>query len=1211
MSPSRISQFLETLDQRILILDGAMGTMIQGFGLAEADYRGVDFADSEIPLKGCNDLLPLTRPDVIRRIHGDFFAAGADIIETNSFNANAISLADYGLAEQAYRLNAVAAKLAREVADELTAVDGKPRWVAGSMGPTTRTASLSPDVNDPAFRNVSFVQLAEAFAEQARGLLDGGVDLLLPETHIDTLNLKAALFGIEQVFAERGERVPVIASFTIPDASGRTLSGQTIEAVWNSIAGYDLLAVSINCALGAKEMRPHIQELARLAHCRICCFPNAGLPNEMGGYDDTPAAMAALLDEFAGEGWLNIVGGCCGTRPEHIAAIAQSVAPHAPRLAPQRDVLPRFSGMEPLVIRPDSNFILIGERTNITGSKRFARLIREQNYDAALSVARAQVEGGANLIDVNMDEGLIDSVAAMRTFLNLIAGEPDIAKLPIMVDSSRWEVLEAGLQCLQGKSIVNSISLKDGEAAFLDKARTIRLYGAAAVVMAFDEQGQATSLEDKARICRRAYQLLIEQAGFVPSDIIFDPNILTVATGIDEHNDYAQAFIEAVRRIKHECPGALISGGVSNVSFSFRGNDFVREAMHAAFLYHAIQAGLDMGIVNAGQLMVYEEIPPELLTAIEDVLFNRHADATEKLVELAGRYQRDARQEAEAAAWRSESLERRLAHALRQGVSDYLEADLGEALAKYSPLGIIEGPLMDGMNEIGDLFGAGKMFLPQVVKSARVMKQAVAFLQPLMSKDSAVAPSKGRVLMATVKGDVHDIGKNIVGVVLGCNHYEVIDLGVMVPAQRILAEARRLNVDVIGLSGLITPSLDEMVHVAQEMQHEGFALPLMIGGATTSRKHTAVRIAPAYSQPVAHVADASRAVGALKDLLAQGTDYADRLRAEQAHLREKFASEQAGKALLSLNEARARKPVYDWQSAEIPVPAFTGVRELELPLAELVEYIDWTPFFSTWELPGVYPRILDDARVGSAARELFEQAQKMLKQIVAEGWLQAKARFGFFPAHSLGDDIAVSYAGEETIFHTLRQQEPRKDGVQLALADWIAPAESGRQDYLGLFAVTAGLGIEPHLARFGAAHDDYSAILLKALADRLAEAAAEKLHQLARAEWGYGRDEQFAIRDLIKEQYRGIRPAPGYPACPDHSEKYPLFRLLDAEQIGVRLTEHGAMYPASSVSGQYFAHPDSRYFSLGKINAEQLTDYASRKGWTQAEAENWLRHWLV
>ncbi|MGV3524692.1 MAG: methionine synthase [Candidatus Sericytochromatia bacterium] len=1201
-----MTDLLSALQERILILDGAMGTMIQSFGLAEADYRGTVYADHPSPLKGCNDLLALTRPDVLTQIHGDFLRAGADIIETNTFNANAISMADYDLVDQVYALNRASAEVAVAAAQAAAATDGKPRWVAGSMGPTTRTASLSPDVNNPAYRSVTFLELAAAFAEQARGLLDGGVDLLLPETHIDTLNLKAALYGIEKVFQERGQRVPVLASVTIPDASGRTLSGQTMEAFWTSISAYELLGVSINCALGASEMRAYVQELSRLAPIHVCCFPNAGLPNEMGGYDDDPEKMAAILADFARSGWLNIVGGCCGTRPDHISRIAAAVREIAPRPLPSPPAYPRFSGMEPLVLRPDSNFTLIGERTNITGSRKFARLIREEQYEAALAVARQQVEGGANVLDVNMDEGLIDSVAAMRTFLNLIASEPDIARLPIMIDSSRWEVLEAGLQCVQGKSIVNSISLKDGEALFLERARTIRQYGAATVVMAFDENGQATETANKVAICERAYRLLTEEVGFAPEEIIFDPNILTVATGLEEHNNYAIAFIEAVREIKQRCPGALVSGGVSNISFSFRGNDYVREAMHAAFLYHAIQAGLDMGIVNAGQLQVYSEIPAELLEHVEDVLFNRRPDATERLVDLAERYRgSDSGREVQAQAWRSEDLAKRLSHALRHGTSEFLDADLQEALAVYpTPLSIIEGPLMDGMNEIGELFGAGKMFLPQVVKSARVMKQAVAVLQPLMEKDSAQARSKGKILLATVKGDVHDIGKNIVGVVLACNHYTIRDLGVMVPAERILAEAQSWGADVIGLSGLITPSLDEMVHVASEMQRQGFTLPLLIGGATTSRKHTAVRIAPAYEHIVAHIVDASRAVGGLRDLLATDTGYAESLKAEQAQVRERYAANQA-KPLLSLSAARAAAPRYDWNTVDRPKPAFVGLCTLEPPLAELIPYIDWTPFFSTWELAGVYPRILDDAVVGSAARELFAQAQAMLHQIVAENWLQARARYGFFAAHSSGDDIILGHNDKTVVFHTLRQQEVRPGKPRQALADWIAPA--GHSDHIGAFVVTAGLGIEPHLARFEAEHDDFNAILLKALADRLAEALAEWLHVQARRDWGYGTDEQLTLQDLIKERYRGIRPAPGYPACPDHSEKRKLFALLQAEEMGVQLTEHCAMYPAAAVSGFYFAHPESRYFSVGRIGRDQLADYAARKGWSLAEAENWLR----
>lgn len=1218
-APSQQQALVAALQERILILDGAMGTQIQQLGLQEADFRGRRFDSHPSPLKGCNDLLSITQPDAIAGIHRAFLEAGADIIETNTFNATAISMADYQLEALAYEMNQASAILARRVADEVAAADGKPRWVAGSMGPTNRTASLSPKVEDPAYRNVTFTDLVAAYAEQARGLLDGGVDILLPETTFDTLNLKAALYAIETVFEERGARVPVIASVTITDASGRTLSGQTVEAFWTSISPFDLLGVSINCALGAEEMRPHVQELARLAPVHLCCFPNAGLPNAFGGYDESPEAMAAILRDFAQQGWLNLAGGCCGTGPEHIRAIAESLRDCRPRSLPVPSAYPRFSGMEPLVIRPESNFILVGERTNITGSKRFARLIRENRFDEALSVARQQVEGGANILDVNMDEGLIDSVAAMRTFLNLIASEPDIARIPIMIDSSRWEVLEAGLQCVQGKAIVNSISLKDGETDFLNKARTLKRYGAAVVVMAFDEQGQATETDHKVAICQRAYRLLTEQVGFAPQDIIFDPNILTVATGMAEHNPYAMYFIEAVRQIKTACPGALTSGGVSNVSFSFRGNEPVREAMHAAFLYHAIQAGLDMGIVNAGQLALYNDIEPTLLKAIEDVLFDRHPEATEALIVLAERYQGDASSRDAASderlRWREAPLPERLAHALRHGISDYLDADLNEALVDYpAPLDIIEGPLMDGMNIIGDLFGAGQMFLPQVVKSARVMKQAVAFLQPMMLRDASKARPKGKVLLATVKGDVHDIGKNIVGVVLACNHYEVIDLGVMVPADKILAEARAQQVDIIGLSGLITPSLDEMVNVASEMQRQGFKLPLLIGGATTSRQHTAVRIAPAYEQPVVHVLDASRAVTPLRALLNAEDqirqDFEASNAAEQAELRERFARPRRTAESLDLPTARARRPAYDWAVADLPEPPFLGSRLREdLTVAEAIPYIDWTPFFSTWELPGSYPRLLDDPVRGPAARELFEQAQAMLQQMVTENWLQPRAIYGFFGAQAEGDDIWIQHQDQAHCLPTLRQQRARREGTQLALADWIAPRSSARQDHLGAFVVTAG-DVSERVAAFKAQHDDFSAILLQALADRLAEALAEKLHAEARVAWGLEAPDAWELNDLLKERYRGIRPAPGYPACPDHSQKRLLFALLQAERIGVALTEHCAMSPPASVSGWYFAHPDSRYFSVDGVAADQLTDYAVRKGWSLDEATSWLRPWL-
>lgn len=1199
----------EALAHRILILDGAMGTMIQTYDLEEKDFRGTDYANHPDALKGCNDLLSMTRPDIILDIHTRFLEAGADVIETNTFNANAISMLDYDLVSEVYVMNKRSAELAVQAAQTVSQRDGKPRWVAGSMGPTNRTASLSPDVNDPALRNVSFDMLMEAYAEQARGLLDGGVDVLLPETTFDTLNLKAALFAIEKVFEERQQRVPVIASVTITDASGRTLSGQTLSAFLTSIDHQDLLGVSLNCALGADEIRPYLQELAQESSVYTACFPNAGLPNAFGGYDDSPERMAALLKEYAESGWLNIVGGCCGTRPEHIRHIAEAVAGIAPRTPKPPATLSRFSGLERLEVRPESNFLLVGERTNITGSRKFARLIREGLFEEAVQVARQQVENGANILDVNMDEGLIDSVAAMKTFLNLIATEPEITRIPVMIDSSRWEVLEAGLQCLQGKCIVNSISLKDGEALFLERARKIQRYGAAAVVMAFDEAGQATTAADKIRICKRAYDLLMG-IGFAPQNIIFDPNILTVATGIEEHNGYALAFFEALEAIKASCPGALTSGGVSNVSFSFRGNDFVREAMHAVFLYHAIQKGLDMGIVNAGQLQLYEDIPGALKTAIEDVYFDRHPQATEKLLEISEQYQNSAnKQQQLSPEWRKEPLAKRLAHALRHGITEFLIGDLEEALAQeMTPLGIIEGPMMDGMNEVGDLFGAGKMFLPQVVKSARVMKQAVAFLEPLMKQGEQKRHTKGKILMATVKGDVHDIGKNIVGVVMACNHYEVIDIGVMVPAEKILAEAIAHQVDVIGLSGLITPSLDEMVHVAQEMERQNFKVPLLIGGATTSKKHTAVKIAPMYSTEVVHVTDASRSVGTLRDLLTPEfrVPFLESLQKDQSYLRERFLASQQTSSYRSLAEARANAPEIDWHNYVPPTPAFTGVRYLhDISLAEIVPFIDWTPFFITWELHGTYPRILEDPVVGTAARELFEQAQEMLKKIVAEQWIKAHAAYGFFEAHATGDDMVLNADGQ-TVIHSLRQQHARK-GANYALADFIAPKGHPDQDYLGAFVVTTGDGIEKHLTQFKAQQDDFSAIMLQALADRLAEALAEKMHQQARQEWQLGNEQDLSLQDLIKERYQGIRPAPGYPACPDHTEKRTLFSLLDADQIGVTLTEHCAMYPAASVSGWYFSHPESRYFSLGKIRNDQLTEYAQRKGWTANVARQWLR----
>ncbi|HKQ61835.1 MAG TPA: methionine synthase [Candidatus Polarisedimenticolaceae bacterium] len=1205
------------LAERILVLDGAMGTMIQRCGLGESEFRGEQFRDHPRELKGCNDLLSLTQPRVIEEIHRQYFAAGADIVETNTFNAQAISLADYGLEQQAFAINRAAAELAVRVARAVEAADpSRPRFVAGSIGPTNRTASLSPDVNNPALRGVSFDELEAAYREQARGLLAGGVDLLVPETTFDTLNLKAALFAVARAQEEAGRRVPVIASLTITDRSGRTLSGQTLGAAWISISHAELFAVGLNCALGPREMRPYVEELSRIAPLYLACYPNAGLPNEFGGYDETPEQMAATLHDFAREGWLNLVGGCCGSTPDHVRAIAAAMAGLPPRRRPETPRYTFLAGLEPLAIRPESNFILIGERTNVTGSRRFAGLIREGQYEPALDVARDQVQGGANLLDVNMDEGLLDSAAAMTRFLNLIASEPEVARLPIMVDSSKFDVIEAGLKCLQGKGVANSISLKEGEAEFLRQARLVRRYGAAVVVMAFDEEGQAVTAERKVAICERAYGILTKQVGFPPEDIFFDPNILTVATGIEEHAGYALAFLEAIRGIKQRCPGVRISGGVSNISFSFRGNDTVREAMHAAFLYHAIHAGMDMGIVNAGQLAVYDEIPRELLEHVEDVLLDRRPDATERLVAFAASVERKAQTQVVEDVWRQGTVQERLSHALVQGIDEHLQPDLEEALRAYpGPLQIIEGPLMDGMNVVGERFGAGKMFLPQVVKSARVMKKAVAFLEPLMDGGKAGGHrAQSRILLATVKGDVHDIGKNIVGVVLRCNGHEVLDLGVMVPAQRILDTARAESVDLVGLSGLITPSLDEMVHVAQELEHAGFTVPLLIGGATTSAKHTAVKIAPGYGSSTVHVLDASRAVQIVGSLLQpQSRAVLDKKnRAEQQAARDAFAG-RATSDLLPYAEARKRRLVVDWQPVQISTPDFLGAKTLrELPLAELVPYIDWTPFFHVWELRGVYPKILDDPRYGPTARELHENATKLLDNLVAERRLRAHAVYGFFPASSDGDDLVLyednRRASELARLPMLRQQrDPGDTRPLLSLADFIAPVATGLEDYVGAFAVTAGVGADEEVRRYEAEHDDYSAILVKALADRLAEAFAEYLHAQARRDWAYGRDERFKPEELIHERYRGIRPAPGYPACPDHTTKRALWRLLDVEaQTGIQLTESCAMLPAASVSGLYFAHPESRYFAVGRIGRDQLEDYARRKGIPIDEASRWL-----
>ena len=1209
----------DILASRIAILDGAMGTMIQTYELDEAGYRGREFANHPKDLKGCNDLLSITQPAIIETIHRQNLDAGADIIETNTFNSTSISMADYKLEDVVYDLNLAGAKVARRAVDMMTAKEPKrPRFVAGAIGPTNRTASMSPDVNNPAFRAVTFDDLVTAYSEQVRGLIDGGVDVLLAETVFDTLNGKACLFAIDQFFEDHGRRVPVMVSVTITDQSGRTLSGQTIEAFWNSIAHMPLLSVGINCALGAKQMRPYIEELATIAPVYVSCYPNAGLPNAFGGFDETPAIMAADLGEFASNGWLNIVGGCCGTTPEHIQAISRAVRDAAPRRRAAPEPYTRLSGLEPLTIRPETNFVNIGERTNVTGSPAFSKLILSGDLESALAVARQQVLGGAQIIDVNMDEGMLDSSEAMTTFLKLIASEPDITRVPIMIDSSKWSVIEAGLKCVQGKPVVNSISLKEGEKAFRHFAKLVKRYGAAAVVMAFDETGQADTVERKIEICARAYRILTEDIGFAPQDIIFDPNILTVATGMEEHNNYAVNFIEATRWIKAHLPHCKVSGGISNISFSFRGNNAVREAMHSAFLYHAIHAGLDMGIVNAGQLAVYAEIPKDLLALVEDVLLNRRPDATDRLLAFAETVKQKGKTVAVDESWRQGSVEDRLAHALVKGVVDHVESDVEEARRKYpKPLHVIEGPLMAGMSIVGDLFGSGKMFLPQVVKSARVMKKAVAYLLPYMEAEkqaSGQSPPRARILMATVKGDVHDIGKNIVGVVLGCNNYEVIDLGVMVPCEQILKIARDKKVDIIGLSGLITPSLDEMVHVAREMTREGFHVPLLIGGATTSKAHTAVKIAPGYHEPVLHVLDASRAVGVVSQLLnsEQKAKLIETNRLQQVGIRDSHQA-RGPKALLSIEQARAWRLSSDWQAMDIPKPAVLGVRILDpVPLERIVPFIDWSPFFHTWELRGRYPKILDDPEVGPKAKELFDDAKALLQKIVQQKLLTAKAVYGFFPANSVGDDIELytdeTRATVRAIFHTLRQQGPKPEGqYNQALADFIAPKASGVPDYLGAFAVTSGVGIEALCGRFQQDHDDYNAIMSQALADRLAEGLAELLHKQARDDWGYGKTEELSIEDLIRERYRGIRPAPGYPACPDHTEKRALFELLEVEKhTGISLTESFAMYPASSVSGLYFAHPEARYFAVGKIGRDQVLDYQRRKQMDLQTVERWL-----
>jgi 5-methyltetrahydrofolate--homocysteine methyltransferase len=1204
------------LDTRILVLDGAMGTMIQRHALTEADFRGDRFAGHPGDLEGNNDLLGLTRPDVIAGIHRAYLDAGADVIETNTFNANAISQADYGLEALAYEMNLEAARLARRVADDVSReTPDRPRFVAGAIGPTNRTLSISPDVNNPAVRAVTFAQLRKAYADQARGLLDGGADVLLVETIFDTLNAKAALVAIGDVFEAAGRELPVLISVTITDRSGRTLSGQTIDAFWVSIAHADPFCVGINCALGASDMRPFLVDLAQIAGCRVSCYPNAGLPNAFGGYDERPETTAALLREFAEAGLVNLVGGCCGTTPAHIAAIARAVAGVPPRrvVTEERNVA-RFAGLETLTIRPDANFQMIGERTNVTGSARFARLIKAGDYATAVEVALDQVRGGANILDINMDEGLLDSERAMTTFLNLLATEPEVARVPFMIDSSKWSVLEAGLQCVQGKPLVNSISLKDGEAEFLRRARLVRRYGAGVVVMAFDEQGQADTVERKVAICQRAYALLTGRLGVDPHDIVFDPNVLAVATGIEEHNAYARHFIEATRIIKATCPGARVSGGISNLSFAFRGNDTVREAMHSAFLFHAIRAGLDMGIVNAGQLAVYEDIPAGLLERVEDVLFDRRPDATERLVEFANTVKGTAKRQAADEQWRHGPVQARLAHALVHGILDHLERDLEEARALFArPLEIIEGPLMDGMKTVGDLFGAGKMFLPQVVKSARAMKKAVALLEPFMEAGArGGGASAGRVLLATVKGDVHDIGKNIVGVVLGCNSYEVVDLGVMVHADRILQAAREHQVDVVGLSGLITPSLDEMTMVAREMQRQGLTRPLLIGGATTSPQHTAVKIAPEYGGPTVHVLDASRAVGVVAALLdeRQRPAFEQQNREAQETWRARHGLKQE-QPLLRYEAARGNRPALAWHAEDLPAPAFLGRREVEVPLDALVPWIDWTFFFNAWELKGRVPQIFAHPAHGAAARDLYDHAQALLAEIVSARALTARGVYGFWPAASDGDDVVLFGDGDRTAtvarFPMLRQQGALADGrPNRSLADLVAPIGTPLRDHVGAFAVTAGLGADALVARYEAEHDDYRAIMVKALADRLAEAFAEWLHARVRREWGYGADEQMSAEDLAAERYRGIRPAFGYPACPDHSEKFRLFDLLDARTCGMELTETAAMTPAASVSGLYFHHPHARYFTVGRLGEDQVRDYARRKAMALEDVERWL-----
>lgn len=1200
----KYKQIKEILQQRIMIIDGAMGTMIQQHKLTENDFRGTRFADAQKDIKGNNEVLSLIRPDIIEAIHKAYLEAGADIIETNTFSANAISQADYDMESLCYEMNLASAQIARKAADEQTSLTpDRPRFVAGAMGPTTKLASMSPDVNDPGFRALNYDELVAAYGEQARGLIDGGADILLIETITDTLNCKAALYAIDEIFEQRGILMPIMISGTITDQSGRTLSGQTVEAFYISVSHMPLLSIGLNCALGAKEMRPHIEELANISDCFISAYPNAGLPNEMGEYDQDAHEMGHLIRDFALSGFVNIVGGCCGTTPSHIRAMAEKMKSIPPRRLKEQPAYTKLSGLEPLVFRPDINFVNVGERTNVTGSKKFERLIKKKDYAAALEVAQQQVEGGAQVLDVNMDEGLLDSKQAMIEFLNLVMSEPDIARLPIMIDSSKWEVLEAGLKCVQGRCVVNSISLKEGEAEFVQQAKLVRRYGAAAVVMAFDEDGQADTIERKVSICQRAYKILVDKVGFRPEDIIFDPNIFAIATGIEEHNDYAINYIEACRLIKDTCPGVKISGGVSNISFSFRGNDRVREAIHASFLYYAIKAGMDMGIVNAGMMEVYEELPKDLLVLVEDVIFNRNPGATEALTAYAEQVKGESRSLEKDLEWRKAPVHERLAHSLVKGITEFIIEDTEEARKMASmPLEVIEGPLMDGMNIVGDLFGSGKMFLPQVVKSARVMKQSVNYLTPFIeaTKSSAGDLSKGRILLATVKGDVHDIGKNIVGVVLGCNNYEIIDLGVMVSADKILNEAIAQNVGIIGLSGLITPSLDEMIHVAREMQRRKFTIPLLIGGATTSRTHTAVKIDGQYDGPVVHVLDASRSVAVASVLMSPDEkvkeEFIASIAAEYEQVRTQRANMKSEKRMLSYSDARRNKLKIDWANYTPPMPAHPGVTLFsDFPLAEIRNYIDWTPFFQSWQLTGKFPAILDDVVVGESARDLYNDAQRMIDRIIEEKWIKANGIIGFWPANTVEDDLIEVYTDQSRtkileILVCRRQQQQKAAGLpNISLADFIAPKESGVIDYIGAFAVTGGMNIEEKLHEFEASQDVYNAILLKAIADRFAEAFAECMHHLVRTKyWAYAPDENLTNEDYIRERYRGIRPAPGYPACPEHSEKGKLFRMMDVTaNTGIELTEFFAMVPTAAVSGWYFSHPDSKYFGVGDIPDDQ------------------------